>query len=215
MKTGVFFEVGAAGQFLGYLLENNWKTLVHERERDSSPMFVPASFTEIYDRWTGYFVEPLSFPMSKMLEWDETHPDWDAHYIQCAVSGKNQLREMSVIEFVSSSPWQMGTLSDESFYESWAQKANTLWVQTLTLDTLFSSLGVYPDLLRIDIEGAEVDALEAYSFNPPPRIIQVDYHQNRLACMEILEANNYRIMTDKWQNHPTNTDYDIYAIFEG
>ena len=203
----MFFEIGAAGQFLGYLLESNWKELVHERERNGEPMFVPTSFTEIFDSWTGYFIEPLPQPMANMLKWDETHPDWDAHYIQCAISGKNEFREMSVIEFLDSQPWQMGTLADEGFYQYWARSVNSFWVQTLTLDTLFSHLGVYPDLLRIDIEGTEEEALAAYSFNPPPRIIQIESR----ACVDILKANNYRIVSDRWVNHPDNNDYDVYA----
>ena len=207
MKKGVFFEVGAAGQFLSYLLEANWKELVYERERNGDPMFVPTSFTEIFDNWTGYFIEPLPQPMANMLKWDKGHPDWDAHYIQCAISGKNEFREMSVIEFLDSKPWQMGTLADEGFYQNWAQAVNSFWVQTLTLDTLFSHLGVYPDLLRIDIEGAEEEALAAYSFNPSPRIIQIESR----ACVDILKANNYRIVSDRWVNHPGNNDYDVYG----
>ena len=211
MKKGVFFEVGAAGQFLAPLLENNWKELVHERKRNGKPIFASMSGVEIYDSWTGYFIEPLPQPMANMLDWDKTHPDWDAHYVQCAISGKKELREMSVIKFLNSEPWQMGTLADESFYQNWGQYVNSFWVHTLTLDMLFSSLGAYPDLLRIDIEGAEVEALAAYSFKPPPQIIQVDYHQNREACIDILQANNYRIVTDRWINRPHHKDYDIYA----
>ena len=212
MKKGIFFEVGAAGQYLRYLLEDNWKDLVYERERNEEPMFIPTSFTEIYDNWTGYFIEPLPQHIALMLEWHKTHLGWDAHYVQCAISGKNKLEEMSVIKFLDDDR-QMSTLSGTEFYQDWARYVNSFWVQTLTLDTLFSGLDAYPDLLRIDIEGAEIEALEAYSFNPPPRIVQIDHHGNIKILQKILERHNYKIVTDTFLNFEGHKDFDIYAEF--
>ena len=52
--------------------------------------------------------------------------------------------------------------------------------------------------------------LSAYSFNPPPSIVQVDAHQvNVDACCSILEWNGYEIVSRCWGD----IGEDVYARY--
>ena len=210
-QTGIFYEIGAAGQQLSYLLEPDWKELTAQRIDEGKPVFAPADLCE---QWIGYFVEPLGRAMADMLKWNK----WEnAHYIQCAIAGKSELRRASIVEFIGDNPWDMTTLASVDFYETWAKEINSYFVPTLTLDELFASLNAYPDLLRLDIEGAEIETLLSYSFNPKPRIIQIDHHSvNKFACCEILRKDDYTIVDSDWNSDLNYDDSnDLYAEYEG
>lgn len=209
-KTGIFYEIGAAGQHLSYLLEPDWKEQTEQRIKEGKPTFAP---TDLCEEWVGYFVEPLGRAMADMLKWNK----WsNAHYIQCAVAGRTELKRASIVEFIGDNPWDMTTIADSSFYETWAKEVSSYFVPTLTLDELFRSLEAPPDLLRLDIEGAEIETLLAYSFDPKPRIIQIDHHNiNKYACCEVLRHQGYTIIKDDWLSDPNYTDnFDIYAEYK-
>ena len=210
-KTGVFYEIGAAGQYLSYLLDPDWKAQTEQRLKEQKPIFAP---TDLCEQWVGYFVEPLARPMVEMLKWNR----WDnAHYVQCAVAGSSRLRKASIIEFLDpENPWDMATLADSSFYTTWAKEVNSYYIPTVTLDELFSSLGAPPDLLRLDIEGLEIETLLSFSFDPKPRIIQIDHHAvSRDTCCEILRDQGYNIVSANWMPDRGYDDAcDIYAECE-
>ena len=193
MRKGIFYEVGAQFTTLSMLLEKDWKDRVVKRQG-----FVPLDMVNRFDCWEGFFVEPLGEVMAFMLKHHRSH--WNAHYIQCAVAGSNALKKADI---VSRNPdeWKMATIkskSGEFHYErEGIEKITDFYIPTLSLDSLFASLECYPDLLRIDVEGMEVEALENYSFNPAPCAITIDVHNahsdgvNEDLIKSILEGHGY------------------------
>ena len=197
MNKGVFFEIGAQWLTLRGLLEPQWKDAVRQGELTEQGLNVPCYVTEWCNEWTGYFVEPLASVMVEMLSWHK--PYWDAHYIQCAVAGTDSLQKAEIREFESGEcrmamiPIEKSAFGTDGLRNS--KCAGHFYVPTLTLDSLFASLGVQPDILRIDIEGMEVEVLEQYTFNPMPTYVQIDHHWfNKEACWNILSQHGYNIV---------------------
>ena len=62
-----------------------------------------------------------------------------------------------------------------------------MYVMSITLDHLIQAFLHQPYMLRINVEGAEVEILESYSWEHKPTIIEVDTHiENKEMCGEIL-----------------------------
>lgn len=195
-EVGVYFEIGAGWPVGEFLTKNGWTENTRATEVLSSD--VVARLSE-FSRFDGYFVEAVPQQIAKLQETFSTNPN--AQVIHAAVSGLSGLRKMNVHK------GGMGALEETHAGTRTAQRVETespdmrtFWTQTIDLDTLFTQLGVTPDLLRIDIEGAELTTLLAYRFaEGAPRVIIVDTHTvNREAVAQLLETKGYTV-----SDHPT------------
>lgn len=78
-----------------------------------------------------------------------------ARFVQAAITSKDN----DTVDF-----WTVGTGSAGSIYRSHAKTAarqgRFFQVRTVTLDTLCNQLGVLPDFVKVDVEGAEVEVLK-------------------------------------------------------
>ena len=209
-RTGVFYEVGGYGAYAGYLCDRLWRE--YNREKSDAERVIPIEYENEYDRWDVYLVEPLARNMALLQN------DWMPHYpnlklVQVAVGGANSFERIDVVDIGKYRDAKYGhdhtaSIKKTNLFIHELQPDSEFYTHVVTLDTLFQLLNAWPSVLRIDIEGAEVDALNAYSFNPRPRIIQVDAHQiNRVACANILRAHGYKIVSDAWGDYKD----DVYA----
>jgi FkbM family methyltransferase len=82
-------------------------------------------------------------------------------------------------------------------------------VETVTLDRAIEQYGIEKiDVLKIDVEGNEIFALEGFSFQPTPRVIVVEYEDSKSVPLgyevknlaEVLIARGYDVFVSEW--HP-------------
>ena len=216
-RTGVFFEVGGYGAYACYLSEWDWVAASRRRmEVDGKELLVPLDFGRFYDKWDVYYVEPLAKNMNWLQREVSVHYP-ESHFIQVAVGGYDRFEELEVVDIGKvangffGSDYAASIMGSSLFNESMPETilpGYSFYTHVVTLDTLFKNLGVYPNVLRLDVEGAEVDVLLSYSFDPKPRIIQVDAHKvNSDDCCDILGGYGYTIVDTCWGDF----DDDIYA----
>lgn len=82
------------------------------------------------------------------------------------------------------------------FHPSAVDNTVSFCVFTVSLETLFSAIGhEHIDLLRLDVEGAEVPILEGYPFHIKPRLFSVEHHSKagETFVRHVLETQGYRI----------------------
>ena len=202
MKS-VFYEVGACSALSHYLLKPEWATYFDDgdpskRQYGWGPL-IPASYAEFHSEWEIVLVEPNPIQCAELMKWITKKPQ--ARLVTCAIAGDMGLNLMQEWDVRHNKSW--GEPESTPIHQlervahivpMGAPVINAFLVPTYTLDVLIASLGTPPTVLRIDIEGAEVEALEAYSFSPAPRMIQVDHHfVNLQAVRDILVGQGYTI----------------------
>ena len=67
---------------------------------------------------------------------------------------------------------------------------------TVSLDTLLSALGhPHIDLLRLDVEGAEVPILQSYQWHVHPTLLSVEHHcpEGKNIIQDLMTQQGYRI----------------------
>lgn len=185
-KQATYVEIGAGPhpsrpQTSEYLLKEDWQTHIETQRTFSAEMLNMFSDVPFFE---GYFVEPVPSQVQALLQNMGEHTN--AHIIPCAVSGQVGLKTFDI------DACGLGYLKDTKLTHIGWRVVSTLKIITLSLDTLFDYLAITPDLLRIDIEGAEVETLYNYSFHRKPRCITVDAHQvNDNTVMNILQKHGY------------------------
>lgn len=215
MKTGIFYEIGAYGTTGKYLTDEDWVQSSRQRESEDKELCVPLKFAKEYENWKVFAVEALPKNMASMLQNEDLIKRENLYLINATIGSHDK---MGVVDIVDLARIKDGIYGSEHlaylresnvFVEERQQLSSTAYYTfTITLDQLFMSLNAHPDVLRIDIEGAEVEVLESYSFQPRPRIVQVDAHQiNRKACTRILQDQGYTIIDQYWGDRAD----DIYA----
>ena len=193
-KRGTYFEIGAGWPQGGFLLDEDW-------QRNYGDVLTPETVKVLSDfsAFDGYFVEAVPEQVESLHETFKHREN--ATVINAAISGSPGMQALHV--FSSG----MGVLQEYSLGQSAFVKSFS--VNCMDLDTLFANVGETPDLLRVDIEGAEVSTLEAYSFDPKPRVIIVDTHlRNKERVTAILEGQGYVVL-----QHPEAVE-DVIGIFD-
>ena len=195
------FEIGALGPESDYLIRNpqNWVAASHQRLQDGKHIIIPLEFKNRYTQINVFLVEPLAeHVVNFQKEYATTYND-TLHIIQCAVGGTDELRFMKLVDLEQLQN-EMGRMAHFPEYFFLDNQGPGFYVPALTLDTLFQSLNAYPNILSVDVEGAELEVFHAYSFDPPPDAIIIDHHgSSLLELTEILTKNNYYIVDKEWQ----------------
>ena len=205
MAKRVFLEAGALYPNLTYLLRYNWREINADKIKNEDWHGIPKTFDYGEDDiWFGVFVEP--HPANLFYCWEalkaEVVKGWikpDSYLVyQAALSAAEDwfvpfYTELSfgLVDWVGHTE---GSFRNNLLNEYPIQCA------TFALDDMFQVLdedGNMPDLVKLDIEGAEIDLLECYSFSHKPSVWNVechDHHENAVERVkEIFLRNGYEI----------------------
>lgn len=214
MKTGIFYEIGAYGTVGKYLTDEDWVKSSRQREVEGKELCVPLKYANEYANWEVFAVEALPKNMANMLQNQDLTNRNNLYLINATIGAQNKMGFVDIVDFAKIKEGIYGSehlaylRESNIFTEERKRDSISYYTFTITLDQLFMSLNAHPTVLRIDIEGAEVEVLESYSFQPKPRIVQVDSHQlNRKACSRILQNQGYTIIDEYWGDRAD----DIYA----
>ena len=84
----------------------------------------------------------------------------------------------------------------------------------ISLDTLCQCYNLESiDVLAIDVEGAELDILENWSWNPTPHFIAVEVHTNfGIDCDKFrsyIESKGYKLVLSEPTNHHATVEYQF------
>lgn len=157
--------------------------------------------------WTGIVVEPIPHLADDLRRMFSDH---DVQIVQAAISDYDGRIDMAVAR---GDGWQVGIshcVSDTHLgWRASDQEANrpifteTISVQCMTLDRLLLEVGEV-DLMKVDVEGHEINVFMNYSFRVRPRLIKVEHkHVDASILRRKLETNGYLVWTEK---------DDIYAV---
>lgn len=109
-------------------------------------------------------------------------------------------------------PLYEGTHLNDSLYPEYAPGPPSQSVQTIALDDFIEETGFRPDLIKMDIEGAEHDALRGLrrylGRSSPVLIFEQNLHDNR--CFRDLSERGYRAVNLATFQH-INTEEDLGA----
>ena len=177
------------------LLDKNWHQSARKTVEDSFQNRFPAELLSYSGGWEGYFVEPSPMRFAHLVEHHKYRKN--AYFIQGALASKSIFTRMKI-----------GTQPIPSAHLGSIKKFSGEFIlQTFTLDDLLDFLHFTPTLLFMDIEGAEMEVLETYSFSRCPDFWMVDMHHNTRniqKAIQIFEKNGYKILTTT--GHPKDKD---------
>lgn len=159
--------------------------------------------------WKGVFVEPVPRYAEKLRDQIE---GLDAVVVEAAISDYDGEADFLVSKALGNwvdgishidSPLHEGTAllhmpSNKQFIES------RISVPCMTLDSLLESQGIdHVDLMKIDIEGHEMNVIRNYSWRIKPACIKIEHaHVNDVMLKVMLERQGYLTQLET---------HDIYA----
>lgn len=138
--------------------------------------------------------EPLEENLSRLRTHLDRNPD---------ISGRVRLAQTAVsdrdgeIEFSTPGPKDQCQIRDERIGLNWHPDAATVTVPTITLDSFMQGCNEAPDLIKIDVEGAEAlvltGARDVLSTYRPTLLVEVHGPEIAERCRTILESHDYEI----------------------
>ncbi|MCE2416680.1 FkbM family methyltransferase [Candidatus Poribacteria bacterium] len=201
-KCGVFYEIGAAGYALRHLLEDDWHAENQKRLEKGENLYAdPVYFPDI-EKWNGYFIDPSPCVIKDGLQFGIP-----GHHFNMAIAGTHRVERIETFLPENSEDLGLCSLANNVLFID-TDVHKTFYTYCITLDALFDFTQAPPDLLRVDVEGAEHEVFEAYSFKHRPRVIQIDYHTVLGNLISILENHDYKIVDTAFDNE------DLLAIDE-
>ena len=201
----VFVEIGTGHRAeWTYLVRDDWRSITRSKQRTDRLRALPDSWLSEHGNWHGYLVEAHPSNFSAFVEKTvaDKHLRPFLHrltFINAAISAETshfttigmetgRLKRLFANRF---------TLAEASpFHASAVDNTVDFGVFTVSLETLFAAIGhTKIDLLRLDVEGAEVPILEAYPFHIKPRLLSIEYHSKtgEAFVRRVLETQGYRI----------------------
>ena len=200
----VFVEIGTGHTAeWTYLIRDDWQEVARRKQRTDRLRAIPEMWISQPRTWHGYLVEAHPGNFCSLVE--KTVADKTLRpflhrltFINAAISGTPQLTTMGMETgplkglFVN-----RFTLAEaEPFHSRAVNNTMDFRLFTVSLDTLLSALGhTHIDLLRLDVEGAEVPILRAYRWHIKPAIFSVEHHclAGKNFVQELLEHQGYKI----------------------
>ncbi len=202
--TRVFIEIGTGQRAeWTYLIRDDWQDIARSKRRTDRLRGLPESWLSDQDNWHGYLVEAQPRNFSALVE--KTVADKKLRpflhrltFINAAISGTSQFTTMGMETGVFKGLFvNRYTLTDaRSFHPSAVDNTMNFGLFTVSLETLLSAIGhKHIDLLRMDVEGAEVSILETYPFHIKPYFLSIEYHSKagKTLVRQILEKHGYQI----------------------
>ena len=200
----VFVEIGTGHRAeWTYLVRDDWRNIARSKQRTDRLRALPDLWLSEHGNWHGYLVEahPGNFCTLVEKTLADKHLRPFLHrltFINAAISGTSQFSTMGMETGAFKKLFvNRFTLAEARLYHPNAVD-NTVdfGIFTVSLETLFSAIGhKHIDLLRLDVEGAEVSILETYPFHIKPHLLSIEYHSKtgETLVRRILETQGYRI----------------------
>lgn len=175
----------------------------------------------LLDGWTGYFVEPVPDYLESLYKKIknlsiERNKQLKALFTQCAISnycGRGEIRYIPPSE--CSDWWNKGIghingLKNNCIEnkQEFIDKSKVIETDFMTLDKYIDTMSINEiDIMKIDVEGHEVEILKNYSWKVKPRHIKIEHYWCGLnPLLDLLKTNNYSFYHDS---------EDIYGTFKG
>ncbi len=202
--TRFFVEIGTGQRAeWTYLIRDDWQDIARSKRRSNRLLTLPESWLSEQGNWHGYLVEAHPRNFSALVE--KTVADKKLRpflhrltFINAAISGTSQFTTMGMETGIFKGLFvNRYTLTDaRSFHPSAVDNTVDFGIFTVSLEALLSAIGhEHIDLLRLDVEGAEVPILKTYPFHIKPLLLSVEHHSKagKTLVRQILEKHGYRI----------------------
>ena len=193
----VFIEIGGgvAGH-LSFLTSPEWRTTPETLTR------LPEFFRSANFQWQGYIVEPVPENFLEIMTFKKRNDIQDIEYILGAVSGRSNFQRMVSYDLTNTEDvcHPMSSLVEPSYFafEDTRKVSDIFHIKPFTLDELLDWVGIVPTLLRMDIEHAERDVFETFSWACRPYHIQIDHHNKNIPYfVDMFETKGYIILGDR------------------
>jgi len=179
----------------------------------SNPIFIEIGTSDfdnldslLDEGWRGFFIEPIPEYL-KSLQQKVSSPERDATFLNVAVSDKNGYNIMTYVDPKTvKQQWIRGISHLNSDSSNLINKNNEqgydlgdikqISVPTVTLDWLIQLIDVKSiDMLRIDVEGHELNILQNYSWSIKPKRIKVEHKFiDKKNLLDLLVTNGYSVL---------------------
>ncbi|MYB95962.1 FkbM family methyltransferase [Candidatus Poribacteria bacterium] len=200
----VFVEIGTGQRAeWTYLIRDDWQDIARSKRRTDRLRGLPESWVSEHGNWHGYLVEAHPGNFSALVE--KTVADKYLRpflhrltFINAAISGTSYFTKMGMetgrLKQLFANRFTLAEA--RPFHPSAVDNTVDFGVFTVSLETLFSAIGHKKiDLLRLDVEGAEVPILEAYPFHIKPHLFSIEHHSKmgEAFVRRVLETQGYLI----------------------
>ena len=183
--TRVFVEIrtGQRAEWT-YLIRDDWRDIARSKSRTDRLRTLPESWLSEQGNWHGYLVEAHASNFSVLVEKTVANKKLRPFlhrltFINAAISGTSQFTTMGMETDVFKGFFvnRYTLTSARSFHPNAVDNTVDFGLFTVSLEILLSAIGhEHIDLLRLDVEGAEVAVLEAYRFHIKPHFLSIAYH---------------------------------------
>ena len=202
--TRIFVEIGTGhrAEWM-YLIRDDWRDIARQKQRTDPLRALPDSWLSEAGNWHGYLVEahPSNFSLlvKKTIVDKKLHPFLHRlTFINAAISGTSQFTTMGMETGMLKRLFaNRFTLTEaRPFHPSVIDNTVDFGVFTVSLDTLLSAIGHEQiDILRMDVEGAEMLILKAYSFQLKPYLLSVEHHSKtgETFIRHVMETQGYQV----------------------
>lgn len=201
----VFVEIGTGHRAeWTYLVRDDWRDVARDKQRTDRLRVLPEPWLSEPGKWHGYLVEghPGNFASLVEKTLADKHLCPFLHrltFINAAISAETSHFTTMGLEtgslkglFVNRFTLKEG----QPFHTSVVENTVAFCLFTVSLDTLFSAIGhKHIDLLRMDVEGAEVPIFKAYPWQIKPTLLSVEHHspEGKNFIQQILDTHGYQI----------------------
>lgn len=202
--TRVFVEIGT-GQSAEwtYLVRDDWREVSHRKQKTEPLRALPPAWTSVEGNWHGYLVEAHPSNFSALVEKTVTDKKIKPFlhrltFINAAISEASQLTTMGIETGALKGLFVNRFTLREAlpFHPSAIDNSHEFGLFTVSLEMLCAAIRhEHIDLLRMDVEGAEVPILNAYRWLIKPTLLSVEYHSSeaRTFLQRILAVQEYRV----------------------
>ena len=203
--TRVFVEIGTGHHAeWTYLIRDDWREIARRKHGTDPLRSLPESWCTAEGHWHGYLVEAHPHNFSRLVERTVANKHYRPFlhrltFINAAIGAETfhfttMGLEAGGLKGLFVNRW---TLKEALPYHRGAvENSGTFCLFTVSLETLFSSIGhKHIELLRMDVEGAEVPIFSAYPWQIKPKLLSVEYHspEGSVFVQEVFNAQGYTI----------------------
>ena len=174
----------------------------------------------LLDGWTGYFIEPVPHNMAKLIKKVQGRigdAKVKANFESAVISNYDGIGEISFVSNDNLQPWVDGiahvsskphvALKEHDEREFLKENLVKLKTRFMTFDSFINKYNIKNiDVLKVDVEGHELDILNSYSWKIKPKHIKIEHAiTGKAPLLDILKNHGYNSYYD---------DEDIFAFYE-
>lgn len=213
----VFVEIGTGHTAeWTYLIRDNWQEIALRKRWTDRLRAIPEMWLSHSKTWHGYLVEAHPSNFCSLVE--KTLADKTLRpflhrltFINAAISSASQFSTMGmeIGTFKKLFVNRFSLTEAQPFHPRSVNNTLDFRIFTVSLDTLLSVLGhTHIDLLRLDVERAEVPILQAYRWHVKPTLISMEHHspEGKNIIQGILAQQGYRV--DSWNTEELRYVYE-------